>query len=69
MKIEILIFLNEDYVGEELLYPLITYSDMRNFSAIQIIDLGFQVDHITPEKIHFWKRKELILVMLEFLLQ
>ena len=28
---------------------------MKNFYPIQVIDLRFQVDHITPEKIQFFE--------------
>ena len=30
--------------------PFISYPDMRNKYSIQLIDLRFQVDHITPKK-------------------
>ena len=40
-----------EYVGEELLNPFISYTDMKNKYPIQIIDLRFQVDHINPKKI------------------
>ena len=41
----------EEYVGEELLQPYITYPDMKDFYPIQITHLRHQVDHITPKKI------------------
>ena len=41
----------KEYVGEELLPPYIYYPDMKNFYPIQITDLTFQVDHISPRKI------------------
>ena len=41
----------KDYVGEELLQVYITYPDMKYLYPIQISDLRFQVDHITPKKI------------------
>ena len=28
---------------------------MKNFHPIQVTDLRFQVDHITPKKIHFFE--------------
>ena len=40
-----------EYVGEQLLNPYISYTDMKNFYPIQVNDLRFQVDHITPQKI------------------
>ena len=41
----------KEYVGEELLNPFISYTEMRNRYPIQVIDLRLQVDHITPKKI------------------
>ena len=41
----------KEYVGEELVSPLINYTDVKNKYLIQIIDLRFQVDHINPKKI------------------
>ena len=40
----------KEYLGEQLLQPYITYSDMKYLYPIQITDLRFQVDHITPKK-------------------
>ena len=40
----------KDYVGEELLQPYISYPDMKYLYPIQITDLRFQVDHITPKE-------------------
>ena len=45
----------KDYVGEDLLNPFITYPDMKNKSPIQVIDLRFQVDHITPKKTQWFE--------------
>ena len=45
----------KDYVGEELLQPYITYPDMKYLYPIQITDLRFQVDHITPKKIQLFE--------------
>ena len=45
----------KDYIGEELLQPHITYPDMKNQYPIQITDLGFQLDHITPKKIQLFE--------------
>ena len=44
-----------EYVGEPLLSPFINYPDMKNFYPIQIIDLRFQTDHITPKKIQLFE--------------
>ena len=44
-----------EYVGEELLQPYISYPNMKYLYPIQIIDLRFQVDHITPKKIQLFE--------------
>ena len=41
----------KEYIGEELLSPFVSYPDMKNKYPIQVIDLRYQVDHITPKKI------------------
>ena len=41
----------KEYVGEELLNPFISYPDMKTKDPIQVIDLRYQIDHITPKKI------------------
>ena len=41
----------KEYLGEQLLQPYISYPDMKYLYPIQINDLRFQVDHITPKKI------------------
>ena len=43
------------YVGEELLNPFISYPDMKTKYPIQVIDLRFQADHITPKKIQLFE--------------
>ena len=45
----------KEYVGEELLQPFISYPDMNYLYPIQITDLRFQVDHITPKKIQLFE--------------
>ena len=45
----------KEYVGEELFQPYISYSDMKYLYPIQITDLRFQVDHITPKKIQLFE--------------
>ena len=45
----------KEYVGEELLHPYMSYPDMKHFYPIQVTDLRFQVDHITPEKYNYSK--------------
>ena len=41
----------KEYVGEELLSPFVYYTDMKNKYPIQVIDLRYQADHISPKKI------------------
>ena len=44
-----------EYVGDQLLNPYISYTDMKNFHPIQVFVLRFQVDHITPKKIQLFE--------------
>ena len=41
----------KEYIGEELMTPFISYTDMKKKYPIEIIDLRHQSDHITPMKI------------------
>ena len=43
-----------EYIGEPLLQPLISYTDMKTKYPIEIIDLRHQTDHITPKKIQLF---------------
>ena len=45
----------KEYVGEEVLNPFISYPDIKTKYPIQVIDLRFQVDHITPKKIQIFE--------------
>ena len=45
----------KEYVGEELLQPYVSYSDMKYLYPIQITDLRHQVDHLTPKKIQLFE--------------
>ena len=45
----------KEYVGEELLNPFVSYPDMKDKYPIQVIDLRFQTDHITPKKIQLFE--------------
>ena len=45
----------KEYIGEELLTTFVSYTDMKNKYPIQIIDLSFQADHITPKKIQLFE--------------
>ena len=43
-------FFYKEYLGESLLNPFISYTDMKSKYPIQVIDLRFQTGHISPEK-------------------
>ena len=45
----------KEYIGEELMTPFISYPDMKTKTAIEIIDLRHQSDHITPKKIQIFQ--------------
>ena len=45
----------KEYVGDQLLSPIITFDKMKNYYPFQIIDLRFQVDHISPEEIRLFE--------------
>ena len=47
--------LYKEYVGEEFLNQLISYLDMKTKYPIQVIDLRFQVDQLTPKKIQLFE--------------
>ena len=38
-----------------MLNPIISYDKMKNYYLIQIIDLRFQVEHISPKKIRLFE--------------
>ena len=40
----------KEYVGEQLLSPVLSYDKIKTYYLIQIFDLRFQVDHISPKK-------------------
>ena len=48
----------KEYEGDQLLSPIITYDKMKDFFPIQIIDLRFQVDHISPKKIRLFEEDD-----------
>ena len=48
----------KEYNGESLLHPFISYLDMKTFYPIQVIDLRFQIDYITPKKIRLFEEYE-----------
>ena len=45
----------KEFVVEELLYPFVSYTDMKTKYPIQVTDLRFQVDHNNPIKIHLFE--------------
>ena len=48
----------KEYNGETLLHPIISYLDMKSFYPIQVIDLRFQIDYVTPKKIRLFEEYE-----------
>ena len=56
----------KEYIGESLLSPFISYPDMKTKYPIEIIDLRYQSDHITPKKFNYFLNMVLILRMLDF---
>ena len=45
----------KEYVGEPLLSPFISYTDVKSKYPFQVIDLRYQVDHINPKKIQLFE--------------
>ena len=43
--------LYKEYVGEQLSSPIVTYDKMKTYYPFQIIDLRFQVNHITQKNL------------------
>ena len=48
----------KEYNGESLLNPFISYLDMKTFYPIQVIDLRFQIDYVSPKKIRLFEEYE-----------
>ena len=48
----------KEYVGEPMLSPIILYDNMKNYYPIQILDLRFQVDYISPKKIRLFEEHD-----------
>ena len=44
----------KEYIGEELMTPFISYTDMKTKYPIEVIDLRHQSDQITPKKIQLF---------------
>ena len=57
----------EEYIGEELLAPFLSFPDMKTKYSIELIDLRHQPDQITPEKFNYSMCKVPILRMLVFI--
>ena len=51
-------FFLKEHNGKSLLNPFISYLDMKTFYPIQVIDLRFQIDYITPKKIRLCEENE-----------
>ena len=45
----------KEYVGEDLMNSYISYPDMKYFYPIQITDLRYQIDHLSPKKIQLFE--------------
>ena len=45
----------KEYIGEQLLSPIITYDKMKTYYPIQTVDLRIQVDHISPKKLRLFE--------------
>ena len=58
----------EEYVGEELLNPFVSHPEIKTKYPIQVIDLRFQADHITPKKFNCLKSTEQTLAVLDYML-
>ena len=56
----------KEYIGEELMTPFISYTDMKTKYPSEIIDLRHQSDHITPKKFNYSWNMILIQRMLDF---
>ena len=51
-------FFYKEYKGESLLHPFICFLDLKTFYLIQVIDLRFQIDYITPKKTRLFEEFE-----------
>ena len=57
-----------EYVGEKLLSPFVSYTDKKNNYPIQVIDLRYQADIITPKNFTCSKSTEQTQSMLDYML-
>ena len=46
----------KEYSGESPLNPFISYLDMETFYPIRIVDLGLQLQHVTPKNSLFGRK-------------
>ena len=47
----------KDYIGEPILNPIMSSTDMKTKYPIEILDSGYQPDQITPKKIQLFQEK------------
>ena len=47
-----------EYLGESFLNPVISFPVIKTFYPIQVIDLRFQIDYITPKSIRLFGEYE-----------
>ena len=59
---------SREYVGEPILNPFIIFIVMKTFCPIQVIDLRFQIDHVSSKIIKHLRNTEQHPVMLDYLL-
>ena len=45
----------KEFIGEELMSPFISYTDMKTKYPIEIIDLRHQSDHMTPKRVQLFQ--------------
>ena len=45
----------KEYIGEDMMTPFISHTDMKTKYPIQIVDFGHQSDHITPKEIQLFQ--------------
>ena len=50
----------KEYNGETLLHPFISYLALKTFYPIQVIDLRFQIDFVTPKKNRLLKNMKML---------
>ena len=48
----------KEYFGEPILNALISYTDLKTKYPIEVIDMRYQSDHITPKKIQVFHEND-----------